>query len=66
MVRRATPKIISLPNGRIFTALYGRARRVDLPENVNLKRKYKMRATTKNKKRRWGVEEELVQRLVKY
>ena len=52
MVRRATPKIISLPSGRIFTALYGSARRVDLPENVNLKRKYKMRAATKNKKRR--------------
>ena len=52
MVRRATPKIISLPNGRIFTALYGRARRVDLPENVNLKRKYKMRAAKKNKTRR--------------
>ena len=44
MVRR-----IRLPYGRIFTASYERARRVNLPEIVNLKRKYKMRAAAKNK-----------------
>lgn len=48
MVRR-----IRLLNGRTFTVRYGRARRVNLPEIFNLKRKYKMRAAAKNKK--WRV-----------
>ena len=36
MVRRATPKMIMLPNGSTFAARYQRARRVSLLENVNL------------------------------
>ena len=42
-------RTIRLPNGRTFTAWYKRARRVNLPEIVNLKGKYKMRAAAKNK-----------------
>ena len=52
MVRRATPKRVTLPNGRTFTARFKRATRRDLPMNVHLQRPYKQRAAPKGKRRR--------------
>ena len=52
MIKRAQPKRVTLPNGRTFLARYRRAKRADLPANVNLPRIYKQRAAPKNKRRR--------------
>ena len=52
MIKRATPKRVTLPNGRTFLARYRRATRDDLPPNVNLPRIYKQRAAPKNRRRR--------------
>lgn len=42
-VRIATPKRVSLPNGRTFYAKYKRAKRDALPDIVTVKRTYKKR-----------------------
>ena len=52
MIKRATPKRVTLPNGRTFSARYRRATRNDLPPNVTFPRVYKERAAPKGKRRR--------------
>ena len=52
MVRCTTPKRVTLPNGRTFTATFKHATRRDLPANVCLQRPYKQRAAPKGKRRR--------------
>ena len=52
MIKRATPKRVTLPNGRTFLARYRRATRDDLPPNVTFPRVYKERAAPKCKRRR--------------
>ena len=52
MIKRATPKRVTLPNGRTFLARYRRATRNDLPPNVTFPRVYKERAAPKGKRRR--------------
>ena len=50
MVKRDTPKLIRLPNGRIFYARYKRTRRANLPANVRLKRVYRQRAAPRGRR----------------
>ena len=52
MIKRATPKRVTLPNGRTFLARYKRATRNDLPHNISLPRIYKERAAPKGRRRR--------------
>ena len=52
MIKRATPKRVTLPNGRTFLARYRRATRDDLPPNISLPRIYKERAAPKGKRKR--------------
>ena len=52
MIKRATPKRVTLPNGRSFLARYRRATRDDFPPNISLPRIYKERAAPKGKRRR--------------
>ena len=52
MIKRATPKRVTLPNGRTFLARYRRATRDDLPPNITFPRIYKERAAPKNRRRR--------------
>ena len=52
MIKRRTPKRVTLPDGRTFLARYKRATRNELPRNVNLIRPYKQRAAPKGKRRR--------------
>ena len=52
MIKRATPKRVTLPNGRTFLARYKRATRDDLPPNISLPRVYKERAAPKGRRRK--------------
>ena len=52
MIKRATPKRVTLPDGRTFLARYKRATRDDLPPNINLARVYKQRAAPKGRRRK--------------
>ena len=52
MIKRATPKRVTLPNGRTFLARYKRATRDDLPPNISLPRIYKDRAAPKGRRRK--------------
>ena len=52
MIKRATPKRVTLPDGRTFLARYKRATRDDFPPNINLARVYKKRAAPKGKRRK--------------
>ena len=52
MIKRRTPKRVTLPDGRTFLARYERATRNELPRNVNLIRPYKQRAAPKGRRRR--------------
>ena len=52
MIKRATPKRVTLPDGRTFLARYRRATRDDLPPNITFPRIYKERAAPKGKRRR--------------
>ena len=52
MIKRATPKRVTLPDGRKFLARYKRATRDDLPPNINLARVYKQRAAPKVRRRK--------------
>ena len=52
MIKRARPKRVTLPDGRIFLARYRRATRDDLPPNIDLPRVYKQRAAPKGRRRR--------------
>ena len=51
MIKRATPKRVTLPNGRTFLARYRRATRDDFPPNISLPRIYKERAAPKGRRR---------------
>ena len=52
MVICARPKIVTLPNGRRFTARFKRATCNNLPADINFPRVYKQRAVPKGKRRR--------------
>ena len=52
MIKRATPKRVTLPDGRTFLARYKHATREDLPPNINLPRVYKERAAPKGRRRK--------------
>ena len=52
MIKRATPKRVTLPNGRTFLARYRRATRDDFPPNISLPRIYKERAAPKGRRRK--------------
>ena len=52
MVKRQTPKKVTLPNGRTFYARYKQATRADLPANVHLEQPYKQRAAPKGRRHR--------------
>ena len=52
MIKRATPKRVTSPNGRTFLARYRRATRDDFPPNISLPRIYKERAAPKGKRRK--------------
>ena len=49
MVKRQTPKKITLPNSRTFYARCKQATRADLPANVRLEQPYKERAAPKGR-----------------
>ena len=44
MMKLATPKRVTLPNGRTFVARYKRIRRSELPHGIVMRRTYKDRA----------------------
>ena len=52
IVKRQTPKRVTLPNGRTFYAKYKRTTRAELPANVHLQRPYKQRAAPRARRRR--------------
>ena len=52
MVKRQTPKKVTLTNARTFYAKYKRATRANLPTKVRLERLYKQRAASKGRHRR--------------
>ena len=54
MIKRQTPKRVTLPNGRTFYAKYKRTTRDALPANVHLRRPYKQRAAPRGRRRRVG------------
>ena len=41
MVKRDTPKLVRLPNGRTFYVQYKRTRRANLPANIRLEKEYR-------------------------
>ena len=44
MMKRETPKRVTLPNSRTFIARYKRATHAYLPANIHLRQPYKQRA----------------------
>ena len=44
MIKLATPKRVTLPNGRTFVARYKRIRRSELTHSIVMRRTYKDRA----------------------
>ena len=52
MVKRQTPKRVTLPNGWTFYAKYKRTTRAELPANAHLQRPYKQRAAPRGRRRR--------------
>ena len=44
MIKLATPKRVTLPNGRTFVARYKRIKRSELPPNIVMRRTYRDRA----------------------
>ena len=52
MIKRATPKRVQLPDGRVFYAKYKRVSRNALPGNIRIRRKYKQRAAPRGQRRR--------------
>ena len=44
MIKLATPKRVTLPNGRTFVARYKRIKRSELPPNIEMRRPYRDRA----------------------
>ena len=52
MRRLNTPKKVALPNSRTFYANYQRVPRSQLPPNVIMKKRYRIRAAPKGRRRR--------------
>ena len=52
MVKRETPKKVTLLNGRTFVARYEQVTRNHLPANIRLRRPYKQRAAPRGRHRR--------------
>ena len=52
MKKLAVPKRVVLPNGRTFFARYKRIKRRDLPNEIQMLRTYKQRATPRGQRRR--------------
>ena len=50
IVKRANPKRVTLPNGRIFYARYKCATHAELPANVHLERPYIQRAAPRGRR----------------
>ena len=51
MIKRANPKRVQLPNGRVFYAKYKRVAREALPANIRIRRRYKQRAAPKGRRK---------------
>ena len=51
MVKRDTPKLVRLPNGRTFYPWYKRTKRANLPANIRLERVYTHWATPRCRRR---------------
>ena len=54
MIKRATPKRVTLPNGKTFLARYRRATRDDLPPNISLPKYIKKELLQKEKEEKEG------------
>ena len=52
MIKLATPKRVTLPNGRSFVARYKRIPRDHLPPNIIMRRTYTQRAAPRGRRRR--------------
>ena len=52
MMKRDTPKRVTLPNGRTFIARYERVTRNHLPANIRLRQPYRQRAAPRGRLRR--------------
>ena len=52
MKRLDTPKRVTLPNGRVFTACYRCAKRSELPAHINFGRTYKNRAAVGRRRKK--------------
>ena len=52
MVKRATPKRVTLPNGRTFIAQYKRIKRSELSTHIVMRRTYTQRAAPCSRRRR--------------
>ena len=52
MQKLATPKRVTLPDGRTFLARYKRVKRSDLPPQIVTRREYRQRAAPRGRRRR--------------
>ena len=52
MIKRETPKRVTLPNGRTFYAKYKRVTRDALPSNIQIRRRYRQRAAPRGRRSR--------------
>ena len=52
MMKRDTPKRVTLPNGRAFVARYERTTRNHLPANIHLRQPYRQRPAPRGRRRR--------------
>ena len=52
MQKLATPKRVTLPDGRTFLARYKRVKRSDLPPHIVMRREYRQRAAPRGRRRR--------------
>ena len=50
MMKRETPKRVTLPNGRTFVARYESVKRDHLPANIRLRLPYKERAAPRGRR----------------
>ena len=51
-MKLATPKRVTLPNGRTFLARYKRVKRTEFPSNKMMRRTYMQRAAIRGNRRR--------------
>ena len=51
MLKRDTPKLVRLPNGRTFYGQYKRTKHANLPANIRSERVYRQRAAPKGRRR---------------